>query len=111
MYPYSIAEQLRERGHDVVAVSERAGLRGAPDTEVFAVALQEGRALVTDDIGFRLLESERRAHGDIHHGVVFTSNKRGQPWTVGRLVHALDRFLSGEATGLARTPSFTHWLR
>ena len=114
MYPYSIAEHFRERGHDVVAVPERAGLRGAPDTEVFAVALQEGRALVTDDIGFRLLESERRARGDIHHGVVFTSNKRfprGQPRTVGRLVNALDRFLSGEATGLARTASFTHWLR
>src|SRR5215212_542590 len=81
-------------------------------------------ALVTDDIGFRLLESEHRARGDIHHGVVFTSNKRfprGQPRTVGRLgcrtnpfgpmgnrgVNALDRFLSGEATGLARTRSFT----
>jgi hypothetical protein len=28
-----------------------------------------------------------------------------------RGVNALDRFLSGEATGLARTRSFTDWLR
>ena len=114
MYPYSIAEQLRGRGHDVVAVTERPGLRGAPDRDVFAVAQEEGRALVTDDIGFRSIDSEHRARGETHHGLVLTSNRRfprGQPRTVGRLVRALDRFLSGEATALAESPSFTHWLR
>jgi len=114
MYPYAIAEQLRGRGHDVVAVAERASVRGTSDRNVFAVAQKEGRALVTDDVGFRAIDSEHRARGETHHGLIFTSNKRfprGQRRTVGHLVRALDRFLSGEATALADSPSFTHWLR
>ena len=114
MYPYSIAEQLRARGHDVVAIGERAGLRGAFDHQVFALAQEEGRALVTDDVDFRSIESEHRARGEPHHGLVFTSNRRfqrGQPRTVGRLVRALDRFLSADAVTLDDYPSFTHWLR
>jgi len=31
MSPFLIAEQLRQRDHDVYAVSERAELRGLPD--------------------------------------------------------------------------------
>ena len=114
MYPYSIAEQLRARGHDVVAIGERAGLRGAPDRQVFSLAQEEGRALVTDDVDFRSIESEHRARGEPHHGLLFTSNRRfprGQPRTVGPLVRALDRFLSAEGVTLAESPSFTHWLR
>jgi predicted nuclease of predicted toxin-antitoxin system len=113
MYPYSIAEQLRARGHDVVAVGERAALRGAPDREVFAAAQREGRALVTDDIGFRSIESEHRARGETHHGLVFTSNRRfprRRPRTVSRLVRAIDRLLSAEGA-LADSPNVTHWLR
>lgn len=114
MYPYSIAEQLRTRGHDVVAVGEREALRGAPDRQVLAVAQQEGRALVTDDVGFRSLDAEHHSRGEAHHGLILTSNRRfprGQPRTVGRLVRTLDRFLSREAAALAGTPGFTHWLR
>ena len=114
MYPYSIAEQLRVRGHDVAAVAERASLRGASDRNVFAVAQEEGRALLTDDMGFRSIDAEHRARGETHCGLIFTSNKRfprGQPRTVGRLMRALDGFLSGEATALAERSSFTHWLR
>lgn len=114
MYPYSIAEQLRDRGHDVVAIGERADLRGRPDSDVFAFAQAEERALVTDDAGFRAIEAEYLARGEPHHGLVFTSNRRfprGQPATVGRLVRALDRFLSTEAAAHAESPSFTYWLR
>ncbi len=114
MYPYSIAEQLRARGHDVVAVGERAALRGAPDRSVFAIAQEEQRAIVTDDAGFRSIDAERRTRGEAHHGLVFTSNRRfprGQPRTVGQLVRALERFLSADAAALASNPSFTHWLR
>jgi len=114
MYPYSIAEQLRARGHDVVAIGEQAALRGTPDRQVFALAQEEGRTLVTDDVGFRSIESEHRARGEAHHGLVFTSNRRfprGQPRTVGRLVRALDQFFSAEAVTFADSRSFTHWLR
>lgn len=114
MYPYSIAKQLRDRGHDVTAVGERSDLRGVPDRDVFAVAQEEGRALVTDDVGFRSIHAEILARGETHSGIVFTSNKRfprGHPRTIGQLVRALDRFLSSEATALADAPGFTHWLR
>lgn len=114
MYPYSIAEQLRSRGHDVMAVGERAALRGASDRDVFAVAQQEERALVTDDVGFRSIESELRARGESHRGLILTSNRRfprGRPRTPGALVRALDRFLSADAVALVDSPSFTHWLR
>src|SRR6476646_9414191 len=50
MYPASLAEQLRLRGHDVSAVTERPELRSLPDADVFAVAQQEGRAVMTENI-------------------------------------------------------------
>lgn len=114
MYPYAIAEQLRDRGHDVVAVGEREELRGTADSSVFACAQAEERALVTDDVGFLAIEAERRTRGETHHGLILTTNKRfprGEPGTVGRLVRALDRFLSREAASLAESRSFVHWLR
>ena len=114
MYPYTIAEQLRARGHDVIAVGERPALRGAPDTAVFAAAQEDQRAIVTDDMGFRSREAEHRARGELHHGIILTTNRRfprGRPATVGRLVRSLDRFLSREAADLADSPSFTWWLR
>jgi predicted nuclease of predicted toxin-antitoxin system len=113
MYPHAIAGQLRARGHDVVAVTERHDLRGLPDRSLFAAAVKERRVLVTDDLGFRSLDAERRSRGEAHPGLVFTSNKRfprGQPRTIGRLVRALDRFLSTKAAAIAKSPSFTHWL-
>lgn len=51
MYPAAIAEQLRCRGHDVDAVPERADLRSLQDTDVFAAAHEERRAVVSENIG------------------------------------------------------------
>ena len=114
MYPYSIAEQLRARGHDVVAVGERPELRGAADEVVFAAAQEEQRAIVTDDVGFRAIEAGRRSRGKTHCGLIFTTNRRfphGRRATVGRLVRSLDRFLSDDAPTLADRSSFIWWLR
>lgn len=114
MYPYAIAEQLRARGHDVVATTERPELRGVTDRQLFAAAQADRRALVTDDTGFRQVEAEYRARGDSHRGVVFTSNRRfprGRPRTVGALVRALDRFLTADASAYRGSGSFMHWLQ
>ncbi|MGH7912234.1 MAG: DUF5615 family PIN-like protein, partial [Candidatus Dormibacteraceae bacterium] len=49
MYAATLAEQLRARGHDVVSVHdpECRRLEGAPDEEIWAAAIDEGRALVS----------------------------------------------------------------
>ncbi|HLE99176.1 MAG TPA: DUF5615 family PIN-like protein [Gaiellaceae bacterium] len=100
MYPPVVAEQLRARGHDVVSVHDPdyRRLEGAPDEEVFAAALAEERALVTENVpDFRLLEADALARGEAHATLVFTSNRqfpRGEPGTIGRLVEALDELVS-----------------
>jgi len=101
MYPPAVAEQLRARGHDVVSVhdAEYRSLEGAPDEQIFAAALAEERALVTENVpDFRRLEADALAQGEAYTTLVFTSNRqfpRGEPGTIGRLVEALDALLSG----------------
>lgn len=100
MYPASVAEQLRSRGYDVVSVHDpdHRELEGAPDEDVFAAAVAEGRALVTENVpDFRLLEAEALARGESTPGLVFTTNRqfpRGDPGTIGRLVRALAALLA-----------------
>lgn len=104
MYSATVAEQLRARGHDVVAVHDPGyrRLEGAPDAEVFAVAVAETRAIVTENVpDFRRLEAEALARGERHAGIVFTTNRqfpRGDPATTGRLVLALEALLQTTAT-------------
>jgi len=100
MYPATVAEQLRTRGHDVVSIHDPAcrRLEGSPDEEVFATAIAENRALVTENVpDFRLLEAAALAQGEPTPGLVFTTNRqfpRGDPSTFDRLVVALDALLA-----------------
>lgn len=100
MYPPAVADQLRARGHDVVSVhdSDYRYLEGALDKEVFAAALAEERALVTENVpDLRRLEADALARGEAHAMLIFTSNRqfpRGEPGTIGRLVEALHVLLN-----------------
>ena len=107
-FPPAVAEQLRARGHDVVAVLERPGLRGLPDALLLAAAQIEERAVSTENVpDFLRLDAEHRARQTPHWGLVFTSNRRfprGERGTVGALVLALDAIMCkwqrvGEASG------------
>jgi hypothetical protein len=104
MWPPSIAEALRERGHDVVAVAERRDLRGLPDEVIFQAARAEGRAIVTENVAdCRPLAAAELRAGRSYSGVIFTSDRsfpRGNARTAGRLVAALDALL-GEHDSLA----------
>lgn len=115
MYATAVAEQLRERSHDVIAVAERADLRGTPDEDLLAWAQAEDRALVTDNQrDFIALHRRRIASGHDHEGLILTTNRRfprGQPATTGKLVVALELFLHSTARSIARNPSFIHWLQ
>ncbi|HUO74579.1 MAG TPA: DUF5615 family PIN-like protein [Solirubrobacteraceae bacterium] len=90
-----IARQLRDRGHDVIAVGERTDLRGRPDRVHFATLPDEQRAIVTRDLGdVRPLLAEALRRGTRTYGLVcvparFPLNRDG----IGRLVAALDALL------------------
>src|SRR5437762_13027670 len=98
MWAAEIAVQLRRRGHDVVAVTERLDLRGQPDAIVFAAAQEEERAVVTENVSdYRPLAAYWIEQGRTHAGLILTSNRRfprHDPRTTGRLVASLDELLS-----------------
>ncbi len=105
-----VAVQLRARERDVEAVSERRGLRGLADEDVFEHAQAAGRSLVTynrDD--FLALDRRFRRENRSHNGIVILSPRRFPQGTVsiGLLVTSLHRLTA------AGPPyeSFIDWLQ
>ena len=100
MFSPVIAEQLRRRGHDVVAVKERLDLIQQSDAVVFAAAQTESRALVTENIRhFRALALSEAGDYSSHTGVIYTTERaffRGSPGAIGQMVAALDAMLTSE---------------
>ncbi len=94
MYPPGLAEALRRRGHDAVAVTERPALRGLSDDGLFAIAQQERRAIVTENVAdFVPIANQHEASGGTHPGLVLVppgSYPRGDTRTLGRIVTAID---------------------
>lgn len=77
MISATVASQLRDRGHDVVAVQDpdRANLRGIADCELLDHAAQEHRAVVTDNIpDFIRCHQRRLEHHQPHYGLLLFSN-------------------------------------
>jgi hypothetical protein len=112
MYPAAIAEQLRGRGHDVDAVTARAELRSLPDTDLFAAAQHERRAIVTENIGdFSSIADAADQRRHTHHGLILVDPAkypRGNRRTIGRLVTQLDRLLQDHPRDDAT--SLRHWV-
>jgi len=104
MYSATIAEQLRSRGYDVVSIHDpdHRGLEGAPDDEVFAAAVTQGRTVVTENVpDFRRLEAAALAGGAPCPGLIYTTNRqfpRGNPATAGRIVLVLAELLADPST-------------
>ena len=72
----AIAEQLRAKGHDAVAVADDPALISLPDDQILAHATTAGRALVTANIkDFMPLDAQYRAAGQAHAGLVLISTK------------------------------------
>jgi hypothetical protein len=91
----AIARQLRERGHDVVAVAEQAGLRGRPDRVHFACAPEQQRAIVARDLGdYRPLLAETLRSGSQTYGLICVPRRFPlNAGAIGRMVRALDTLL------------------
>jgi predicted nuclease of predicted toxin-antitoxin system len=102
MYAPAIAEQLRARGHDVASVHDAAyrALEGEPDEKVWAAAVSDNRALVSENVqDFRRLDADALAREQPRTRLIFTTDRqfpRGDPATTGRLVTALDALLAAE---------------
>ena len=113
MYTPTIAEQLRARGHDAASIHdpEYRMLEGEPDDEVWAAAIADDRALVSENVqDFRRIEANALAHAQPVARLIFTTDRqfpRGDPATLGRLVSALDALLAANpdlATALFLKP-------
>lgn len=75
-YADVLAEQLRDRGHDVVAVAA-AGLAGTADELLLSWADAEERVLLTNNVRhFVPIHSRWVSTGRSHHGIWLTDDRR-----------------------------------
>lgn len=96
-YAPRIAVELWRRGHDVVAATERSELRGLGDGALFALMAAERRAILTENAtDFLPIVRAAAVRGTDHFGLVLTSSRQFPRTSraIGRLVAALDQFLS-----------------
>ncbi len=110
MLSAGIAEQIRERGHDALAVDETPELRGVADRDLFAQAQKQERAIVTyNREDFLALDREYRSRHQEHHGIVILHPRRFPQGaaSIGALVTALASFVEVGPP----YPSFIHWLQ
>jgi predicted nuclease of predicted toxin-antitoxin system len=73
--PLSLAELLKELGHDVHSVFDER-LNGRPDTEVWSACCAEDRFLITQDLDF---SDSRKFRPGTHAGILvvrFTDDSR-----------------------------------
>jgi predicted nuclease of predicted toxin-antitoxin system len=88
-----IARRLRDRGHDVEAITGHPLREALSDSEVMELARAEHRAVVTNNlVDFRPLHHEAVAPGGPgHFGIVFMpGNYRRTKKDTGRIVKALE---------------------
>lgn len=98
-YSCTIAEELRQRGVDAVAVQkERPELEGQDDEVLLRTATAEGRVVVTNNVrDYAPLVEDFGLRGETHFGVIFTDDATF-PRThagVGLIVRALIAFVEG----------------
>ena len=99
-----IAARLRDKGHDVEAVAERADfVGGSTDRDVLELATQEGRAVVTNNVkDFRPLAAQWLAQGQIHAGLILVPPTRARTRAaVPALARALEQVFRDHPDGLA----------
>jgi predicted nuclease of predicted toxin-antitoxin system len=97
MYPGALAEALRHR--DIQArTAVELGLAGSPDPEILAAAIEQDRALLTENVAdFTRISAEHLLAGRHHHGVLIALSSRfsRRPAGIGPLMAAI-RAIAGE---------------
>lgn len=103
-----VAERLRDRGHDVIAATDDPSLRGLTDPDLFEVAQQQSRALVTyNRADFEPILRGYASENREHHGLVIVHPMRFPSWEFGRLVEAMESLLAKPTPGMG----FLVWLQ
>jgi predicted nuclease of predicted toxin-antitoxin system len=103
-----VAERLRKQGHDVIAATADRALRGLSDPDLFEVAQDQGRALVTyNRADFEAIVRDYASVGREHNGLVIVHPVRFPNREFARLVTALAKLLCAPSLG----KSFTTWLQ
>lgn len=109
-YSPLIAQQLRDRGHDVVTAGEQ-GWEAEDDEPLLDLCASDGRALLTNNVAdFAVIARQWQAQGRSHYGLIFTSD-RSMPrsHTIGRYVELLTVLMAdnpGDDSFVGRV----HWL-
>ena len=105
MFSAVLAQGLRERGHDVLAVVEDPQLREVPDDVLYEIASAAGRRVVTENIkDFRPLLASGEGQGLLLTTRGRWPRSRRDP---GPLLAALDDWL---VRSEARPPPLEDWL-
>lgn len=105
----TIADQLRRRGYDVVAVVEDVSLVSTTDEELLAHATEQQRVLVTANIAdFAAIASDWRTGDRVHHGIVYVAYRTfGQDRSfIGALVDAISALYESRALPPPGTETF-----
>lgn len=114
MHSPLVAEQVRARGYDAIAVKERAELIGLSDPRLLDAATADGRTLVTENVkDFGPLHRQRTAAGEHHAGLVFTHPRRfprSASNHVRVLTDALAQLIDTHSASLRSAGSFVWWL-
>jgi predicted nuclease of predicted toxin-antitoxin system len=112
MYPPRLAEELRRRGHEVIAVAEIPELRASEDEVLLLAATADRRVLVTENIvDYPEIVATLNDERQVPTGVILVSS-RSFPRTergLGALVRALDGYL-GQRADEDTVPGGIHWL-
>ncbi len=99
--PRGIAAQLREAGHDVLALAEDAAHEGLPDPQVLELAASERRVLITrNSRDFAPLARQWAEAGRSHAGIILI-------WTLDHSQFA--EILKGIQRLLRQRPTEEQW--
>jgi len=103
-----VAERLLNRDHDVTAATDDLSLRGLSDPDLFEVAQQQSRALVTyNRVDFEPIIRDFAATSREHHGLVIVHPTRFPSWEFAQMTTAMEGLLNGPNLGM----SFVMWLQ
>ncbi len=109
MFGPEVASCLGALGHDAVHVRE-LGMGGAPDDDVLARAVAEGRIVVTENAADFLILLEQRTAAGLPVTPVVVAPKRHLPRSAGALAPALAERLARWAEDHPAPYRHAHWL-